>query len=51
VARFLRGEISFNKIPDIISSALDRIENHIHPDLETLVHCDTVTRSFAAEIV
>lgn len=51
VARFLRGEISFNKIPDIISSALDRIENYTHPDFETLVHCDTVTRSFAEEIV
>lgn len=51
VARFLKGEISFNKIPDIISRALDRMENHMHPDLETLVHCDNMTRSFAADLV
>jgi 1-deoxy-D-xylulose 5-phosphate reductoisomerase len=51
VARFLKGEIGFQQIPEIISRSLDKIENRHRPDLETLIHCDQTARSFAASIV
>ncbi|MCK9279987.1 MAG: 1-deoxy-D-xylulose-5-phosphate reductoisomerase [Melioribacteraceae bacterium] len=41
---FLEGKISFNKIPELISYALDTIENHKSPNLETIFECNRITR-------
>jgi 1-deoxy-D-xylulose-5-phosphate reductoisomerase len=48
VARFLRGEIPFLRIDEIIDEVLQRHENAAHPNLEQIQHCDTVTRELAA---
>ncbi|KHL96510.1 1-deoxy-D-xylulose 5-phosphate reductoisomerase [Paenibacillus sp. IHB B 3415] len=48
VARFLRGEIPFLRIDEIIDEVLQRHENAAHPNLEQIEHCDTVTRELAA---
>ncbi|KUO59652.1 1-deoxy-D-xylulose 5-phosphate reductoisomerase [bacterium BRH_c32] len=44
VNNFLEGKISFNKIPEFINYALDTIENHKSPDLETIYECNRITR-------
>lgn len=46
VEKFLNKEIGFLDIPDIIKKALDKIENHQIPDLETIFECDRHTREF-----
>jgi 1-deoxy-D-xylulose-5-phosphate reductoisomerase len=51
VKGFLKGEISFSKIPFIIDKALEKIENHISPNLETIIECDKITRKFAEELI
>ena len=51
VKGFLKGEISFSKIPVIIDKALEKIENHISPNLETIIECDKITRKFAEELI
>ena len=51
VKGFLKGEISFSKIPFIIDKALEKIENHSSPNLETIIECDKVTRKFAEELI
>ena len=51
VKGFLKGEISFSKIPVIIDKALEKIENHSSPDLETIIECDKITRKFAEELI
>jgi 1-deoxy-D-xylulose-5-phosphate reductoisomerase len=50
VEKFLRGSISFNLIPSIICAALENIENHRSPDLETIIECDKMTREFVADL-
>jgi len=50
VEKFLNGNISFNHIPSIINRALDKIENHKSPDLETIIECDKATRRFAESL-
>jgi len=51
VKGFLKGEISFSKIPVIIDNALEKIENHSSPNLETIIECDKITRKFAEELI
>lgn len=48
VARFLRGEIPFLRIEEIIDEVLQRHENAAYPNLEQIQFCDTVTRKLAA---
>ena len=47
VARFLRKEISFLKIEDIIASVLDAHRNVDNPDLEEIARCDQESRKHA----
>jgi len=51
VDKFLKGKIKFSEIPEIISKSLDRFENHLKPDLETIMMCDKETRIFAEQLV
>ncbi len=51
VKGFLKGEISFSKIPVIIDTALEKIENHSSPNLEAIIECDKITRKFAEELI
>ena len=46
VQKFLEGSIKFHQIPDLISEALVKLENHRKPDLETIFECDRETREF-----
>ena len=46
VDKFLNGKIKFSNIPQLISKALDKIENHISPDFETIFECDRKTREY-----
>ena len=48
VARFLRKEISFLKIEDIIASVLESHQNVDNPDLEQIAACDQGTRKLAS---
>jgi 1-deoxy-D-xylulose-5-phosphate reductoisomerase len=49
VARFLRGEIPFLAIEDIIEKVLSRHTPQADPDLETILACDAWARREAAE--
>ena len=51
VDKFLKGKIKFSAIPEIISKSLERFENHLKPDLETIIMCDKETRIFAEQLV
>jgi 1-deoxy-D-xylulose-5-phosphate reductoisomerase len=51
VDKFLKGDISFTYIPTIINKALEKIENHRSPDLETIIECDRMTRQFAENLI
>ncbi len=51
VDKFLKGKIKFSAIPEIISRSLERFENHVKPDLETIIECDKETRIFAEQLV
>lgn len=44
VEKFLEGKINFLQIPDVIKSALYRIENYSDPELESIIECDRLTR-------
>jgi 1-deoxy-D-xylulose-5-phosphate reductoisomerase len=46
VEKFLKGIIRFSEIPALINKALDNIENHSNPDIETIIECDKLTRNF-----
>ncbi|WP_079910235.1 1-deoxy-D-xylulose-5-phosphate reductoisomerase [Paenibacillus sp. 32352] len=47
VERFLKGEIGFLQIEDIIASALERHDPVAHPDLEQITAADTWARQTA----
>jgi len=47
VAKFLKGEIGFTKIPIIIEQALDKITKVEYPLFDDIIACDTETRRFA----
>jgi len=46
VSKFLIGKIKFSHIPQLISTALEKIENHIAPDINGIFECDKETREF-----
>jgi 1-deoxy-D-xylulose-5-phosphate reductoisomerase len=46
VDKFLNGKIGFLQIPEIIKEALNNIENHQSPCLETIFDCDRKTRAY-----
>jgi 1-deoxy-D-xylulose-5-phosphate reductoisomerase len=50
VDKFLKKEIKFTAIPQIIKKSLDKIENHKTPDLEMIFECDRQTREFASSL-
>jgi 1-deoxy-D-xylulose-5-phosphate reductoisomerase len=50
VARFLRGEISFLAIEDIIAQVLDRHHNTMNPDLPAIEACDREVRAVTAAL-
>ncbi|MDP4097506.1 1-deoxy-D-xylulose-5-phosphate reductoisomerase [Paenibacillus sp. P96] len=50
VARFLKGEISFLAIEDIIAKVLDRHHNTMNPDLSAIEACDREVRAAAAAL-
>ncbi len=46
VEKFINKKIKFSAISDIISKALDKVENHSDPDIETIFECDQITREY-----
>lgn len=46
VESFLNRKIKFTQISDTIKLALDKIENHKAPNMETIFECDRQTREF-----
>lgn len=46
VDKFLNGSIKFSRIPNLITKALEKIENHKEPDVETIFECDKQTREY-----
>ena len=46
VDKFLKGKIKFSSIPHLINTALDKIENHKSPNVDTIFECDKKTREF-----
>lgn len=50
VARFLRREITFLHIEEIIDAVLQRHENVDYPDLQQIQHCDAAARELAARL-
>ena len=46
VDKFLKGKIKFSHIPQLINRALEKIENHKSPDINTIYECDKKTREF-----
>lgn len=48
VDRFLKGSIRFPDIPRIIEHTLEKISNHLHPDLDTIIQCNSEARNYAA---
>ncbi len=46
VDKFINKKIKFSQISELISKALDKIENHSDPDIETIFECDKKTREF-----
>lgn len=51
VEKFLRKEIKFTQIQQIINKSLEKIENHKDPCLEMIFECDRQTRRLAAELI
>lgn len=50
VDRFLKGQIKFSYIPFLISKALENIDNHKSPDIQTIFECDKLTRDFTSTL-
>lgn len=46
VELFLNGKITFDKIPKLIKSALEKYEVKQNPSIEEIIHIDSSTRSF-----
>ncbi len=51
VEKFLKGKINFPAIPNYISMALEKMENHISPDLNAIFECDKETRNYVKSLV
>jgi 1-deoxy-D-xylulose-5-phosphate reductoisomerase len=50
VERFLNREIRFSRIPALIGSALEKIENNMSSDIDTIFDCDRETREFVKNL-
>ncbi len=50
VEKFINKKIKFSQIPDLINKALDKIENHTDPDIDTIFECDLKTREFVSSL-
>ncbi|MNL78964.1 1-deoxy-D-xylulose 5-phosphate reductoisomerase [compost metagenome] len=50
VARFLKGDISFLQIEDIIEASLQKHESYANPTIEVIHEQDEWARTFAASI-
>ena len=50
VDKFINKKIKFSQISDLINKALDKIENHSDPDIETIFECDKKTREFVSSL-
>lgn len=50
VARFLRHEIPFLRIEELIDEVLQRHDNVAMPDLQQIQHCDAAARELAAQL-
>ncbi len=50
VDKFLKGTIKFSSIPKIINNALEKIENHKEPDIQTIFECDRETRDYVVAL-
>jgi len=46
VEKFLSQKINYLSIPDIVEDALEKIDNHAKPDLETIFEYDRLTREY-----
>ena len=46
VERFLKNEISFSAIPELIKEALNNIEVKPIENIETIIECDSLTRAY-----
>ena len=51
VGEFLNKKIKFSQIPVLIEKALNKIENHKEPDLNTIFECDKETRDFVTSLI
>lgn len=49
VDKFINKKIKFSQISDLIKNALDKIENHSDPDIDTIFECDRRTREFVLD--
>lgn len=50
VEKFINKKIKFSQISELIGRALDKIENHSDPDIDTIFECDRVTREFVSSL-
>ena len=50
VDKFLKGKIKFSRIPDLITKALEKIENHREPDINTIFECNNTTRQYVSAL-
>jgi 1-deoxy-D-xylulose-5-phosphate reductoisomerase len=50
VEMFINKKIKFSQISQLIAKALDKIENHSNPDIDTIFECDKKTREFVATL-
>lgn len=50
VTRFLNGDIKFSYIPYLINKALEKIENHKSPNIDTIFECDKIARELASQL-
>jgi 1-deoxy-D-xylulose-5-phosphate reductoisomerase len=50
VERFLNREIKFSRIPYLIGSALEKIENNKSSDIDTIFDCDRETREYVKNL-
>jgi 1-deoxy-D-xylulose-5-phosphate reductoisomerase len=51
VDNFLSKKIRFTQIPNVIEESLNKLENHISPDIETIFECDLLTRESAQNFI
>ena len=50
VEKFINKKIKFSQISQLIKEALNKIENHSDPDIETIFDCDKKTRNFIRDL-